>query len=103
MPSNSSTAVIEKPEAVTSDLDCLFPLLLLATTFAALVLALVLGASEFISYDGYKSCGLRAGRHAPSPVTTEQKIVGTWDWTGTDLIERIIYRPDQHDGNYNGR
>jgi uncharacterized membrane protein len=35
------------------DLDRLFPFLLLAITFAALVPALVLGASEFISYDGY--------------------------------------------------
>ena len=53
MLNNSSTALIGKPKVVTSDLDRLFPFLLVATTFAALVPALVLGASEFISYDGY--------------------------------------------------
>jgi uncharacterized membrane protein len=53
MPNNPSTALIEKPEVVTSGLDRLFPFLLLAITFAALIPALVLGASEFISYDGY--------------------------------------------------
>ena len=53
MLNNSSTALIGKPKVVTSDLDRLFPFLLLAITFAALVPALVLGASEFISYDGY--------------------------------------------------
>src|SRR6266481_6817171 len=53
MLNTSSTALIGKPKVVTSDLDRLFPFLLLAITFAALVPALVLGASEFISYDGY--------------------------------------------------
>jgi hypothetical protein len=53
MPNRPSTVPIEKPEVVTSGLDRLFPFLLLGITLAALVPALVLGASEFISYDGY--------------------------------------------------
>jgi uncharacterized membrane protein len=53
MPNDSATVLIEKPEVVTSGLDRLFLFLLLAITFAALVPMLVLGASEFISYDGY--------------------------------------------------
>jgi hypothetical protein len=53
MPNNPSTVLLEKPEVVTRDLDRLFPFLLLGITLAALVPVLVLGASEFISYDGY--------------------------------------------------
>jgi uncharacterized membrane protein len=54
MPNNpSTTTLIEKPAVVSSGLDRLFPFLLLAITLAALVPTLVLGASEFISYDGY--------------------------------------------------
>ncbi len=53
MPNNLSTTPLGRGAVATSDLERLFPFLLVGITLAALVPALVLGASEFISYDGY--------------------------------------------------
>ena len=53
IPNKLSDTLFVRREVAISDPDRLFPLLLIAITLAALVPALVLGTSEFISYDGY--------------------------------------------------
>jgi hypothetical protein len=52
-PDNLLIAWLGRQQVAPSDQDRRFSFLLAAITLAALVPALVLGASEFISYDGY--------------------------------------------------
>jgi hypothetical protein len=53
IPNKLSDTLFVRREVAISDPARLFPFLLIAITLAALVPALVLGTSEFISYDGY--------------------------------------------------